>query len=73
MTGRASLPGAGVVSTPLDGIGIYCTSQYTAVESPPYKEKKMGRSFVVVTVCGEDGEDRLTEDPFGRGSAGKAG
>jgi hypothetical protein len=32
----------------------------------------MGRSFVVVTVCGEDGEDRLTEDPFGCGSAGKA-
>jgi hypothetical protein len=29
----------------------------------------MGHSFVV---CGEDGEDRLTEDPFGCGSAGKA-
>jgi hypothetical protein len=32
----------------------------------------MGHSFVVVTVCGEDGEDRLTEDAFGCGSAGKA-
>ncbi len=35
----------------------------------------MGHWFVVVTVCGEDGEDRLTEDPFGCfgcGSAGKA-
>ena len=31
----------------------------------------MGRSFVVATVCGEDGEDRLTEDPFGCGRPGK--